>query len=396
MWLEEVLKSTKELESPKRYFLWAALCAVSAVIKDKVWVDRGGAYRLYPNIYVILHGPSGLRKGLPIALAKNLVSLVGNTRVISGRATIEGIIQELATAQSTPNGMISDSAGFIVASEFAASIVKNPMAITILTDLFDRQYHSGDWKNILKQGPEKLKAPIITLFGGANEAQFRDAINNRDILGGFLGRTFMINETSRNTVNSLAYKLTDPPNAEALSIYLRELVQVQGEFKVTDDALALYDNWYRDIVGEDVDDETGTVLRIGDHVFKVAMLFALTVHPELTITESSMRTAIRLVEPLIPSAQKTASGKGKSSLAEQTQRVIEVLMASPNRSISRERLLATNWKDFDALDLDRIMLTLVHSNVVKESQEEKGKMYYQITEEAVEQINNFRGRKRSN
>src|SRR3990167_58763 len=110
-WLDEVLASAEELESPRRYFLWSALTAISAVVKDSVWVNRGGAYNLYPNIYVILYGPSGLRKGLPIALARQMVTEVGNTRVISGRSSIEAIIQELATAHTSPGRIIADSAG---------------------------------------------------------------------------------------------------------------------------------------------------------------------------------------------------------------------------------------------------------------------------------------------
>lgn len=313
--------------------------------------------------------------------------------MISGRSTIEGIIQELATVQSTPNGVINDSAGFIVSSEFASSIVKNPMAITILTDLYDRMYHTGDWKNTLKIGPEKLKKPIITLFGGANDFQLKDALTQRDMFGGFLGRTYMIAETKRNTINSLARPIKNVLDRDRAADYLKKLTELEGEFKVEEDALDYYDAWYRNIIGEDVDDETGTLLRIGDHVFKIAMLYALTVTPNLLISKHCMEVAVSLAEPLIPSAKRTATGKGKSTLSEQTYQVIQVLMDAPHRRLSREYLLNHYWKDFDALDLDRIVLTLTDANVVRASQEEKGKLYYEITDEAAEQITKFEARK---
>lgn len=394
-WLDEILESTKKLESPKRYFLWSALSAVSAIVKDNVWVNRGNAYNLYPNIYVILYGPSGLRKGLPIALAKELVTKVGNTRVISGRASIEAILQSLGTAFTSPGRVINDSAGFIVASEFASSIVHNPAAITILTDLYDRIYNKGNWDNLLKSGSEKLKKPIVTLLGGANPAQFADVINNRDMEGGFLGRTFIISETKRNTINSLARPIENPPNADKLAEHLVALSTLRGEFHVTEEALDIFDEWYRDVFKDDPEDITGTMLRLGDIVFRTAMLLALSSGVELYIGKAIMEAAITLSEPLVPDAQKTTMGKGKSDMAEQTAVFIRALARAPEYTISRINLLKSNWRDFDALDCDRIVLTLTDSNVVKVWEGEKGKLYYTLTPEAVTSINEMNRRKTS-
>ena len=38
------------------------LPAISAVVKDNVWLDRQ-IYNLYPNIYVMFHARVGLKKG---------------------------------------------------------------------------------------------------------------------------------------------------------------------------------------------------------------------------------------------------------------------------------------------------------------------------------------------
>lgn len=393
-WLDDLLESTNELESPRRYFLWSGLCAISAVVKDHVYVNRGNAYTLHPNLYVILYGPTGLRKGLPIALARDLVSIVGNTRVISGRSSIEAILQELGTARSTPKGMISDSAGFIVSSEFASSIVRNPTAITILTDLYDRIYNTGEWKNLIKSGPDKLKRPIVTLLGGANEAQFKDILTTRDVEGGFLGRTFVISETKRHTLNSLARPITNPPNREKLAQYLAELSKLKGEFSVSDEALGFFDEWYQDTFSDGAEDPTGTLLRMGDIVFRVAMLLALSIAPELKIGKSMIEAAITLTEPLVPSAQRTTHGQGKSSMAAQTAKFIEVLIRTETHRMSREDILRRNWRDFDSLDLDRIVLTLTDSNVIMASVEEKGRVYYELTSDAVEQIEQMKHRRR--
>jgi hypothetical protein len=99
-WVNEVMDSTKELESPRSFFYWSALTTISAILKDNVWIDRGGAFKLYPNIYVMLLAGSALRKGLPVALSKNIVQLVNNTKLIVGRSSIQGILKELSEAKT--------------------------------------------------------------------------------------------------------------------------------------------------------------------------------------------------------------------------------------------------------------------------------------------------------
>jgi hypothetical protein len=85
-WVEHIVEEHKEFESPLSFWRWAALAAISAVVKDSVWINRGTMYDLYPNIYVMFHAESGLKKGPPVALAKKLVKEVNNTRIISVRS----------------------------------------------------------------------------------------------------------------------------------------------------------------------------------------------------------------------------------------------------------------------------------------------------------------------
>jgi hypothetical protein len=72
----------------------------------------------------MLYAKSGLRKGKPISLIKQLVNEVNNTRMISGRSSIQAILQEMGTAYTLPGGkVINKSDAFIVASELSSSLV---------------------------------------------------------------------------------------------------------------------------------------------------------------------------------------------------------------------------------------------------------------------------------
>ena len=72
-WLTELVNQHKEYESPLSFWRWAGLAAISAVVKDNIWIDRAGLFKQYPNIYVILYADSGPKKGAPIVMARTLV-----------------------------------------------------------------------------------------------------------------------------------------------------------------------------------------------------------------------------------------------------------------------------------------------------------------------------------
>lgn len=361
-WLKELVAQHEELESPQSFWYWSGLCAISAVIKDQVWLDRH-AYRLYPNIYVILHADSGLKKGPPVGLAKSLVRRVNNTRIINGRSSIQGILKELGTAYTVPGGRaITKSVGFIVASEFSSSIVADPSALTILTDLYDRQYNAGSWRSLLKMETFELKDPTISLLVATNDAHFSDFLEDKDIHGGFIGRTFMIAESQVHRLNPLIKPLKKQPDHDKLAEYLKKIASLNGPFKPLNETTAgqLYETWYynfyRTAKDQEVKDETGIVQRLGDHVLKVAMLLSMAEDGSLIITEDQMTEAIYQCERLLGNVRKTTHGKkGMAQNKNQKALIINELLQRDNHEITREMLMKKYWMNFNATELSEIM-----------------------------------------
>src|SRR4249920_2360303 len=127
--IEALLIYTNASESPKKYYYWSGLSAIASVVKSNVYLDKF-YYKLFPNIYVLLVGRSGLRKGPPVHLAKTLVSTIDNTRIFAGRMSIQGIIADLSRAITKSNGgpPITAADGALFASEFASFIIQDSSA----------------------------------------------------------------------------------------------------------------------------------------------------------------------------------------------------------------------------------------------------------------------------
>ncbi len=345
-WLEDVLISTSEVETPAIFYLWSALVTISAVVKDNIWLSRGGHYNLYPNIYCILHADSGLKKGPAINLAKDLVKKVNNTRIISGRSSVQAILKEMGTAQTLPGGKVMNkSNAFIVSSELSASLVSDPAALTILTDLYDRNYNEGEYRSLLKMETFNLKDPTITMFGGINEAHAQTFFDQKDIRGGYYARTFLVYEKESAVINSLAYRLKNPLNKDKLTGYLIKLASLTGpivELADKDNKLTevgdYFNNWYikfkKEVRDSGIKDFTGTLNRFDDSVLKVAILLSLAKEPKLEIDLESLKQAIDICQKLVGNARRTTLKEdSKQSFAEQKQLIIEEVSNSQSINI---------------------------------------------------------------
>lgn len=341
----------------------------------------------------MLHAESGLKKGPPISMARQLVKPVNNTRIISGRSSIQGILKDLGTAYTQPGGKItSKSVAFICSSELSSSIVEDPVATKILTDLYDRQYNVGEWRSLLKMETFELKDPTITMLTATNEAMSEDFFTRSAIQGGYFARTFIVYEKETSVSNSLIYPLSHPPNYVGSADYLKQLAKLTGEFHPTASAEKsdkfrfrktkhgrdiwfnevgiIYDDWYenfKEVVKTSERDETGTLNRFGDSVLKVAMLLSLAREPTLILTEEAMSEAIIECEKLLGNVRKTTMGRhGISQSAILKTMIIMELLNRDNHQVTRTVLMKKIWQHYEKpAEFDDIMQSFDAAGMIK-------------------------------
>ena len=398
-WIQRVVDLHSELESPESFWRWAAISALSAVVKDSVWLDQQ-IFKMYPNIYTMFHADSGLKKGPPVNMAKKLVTMVNNTRVISGRGSIQGILKDLGTAYTQPGGrVVNKSVAFICSSELSSSIVEDKVATKILTDLYDRIYNEGEWKHLLKMETFSLKDPTITMLTATNEAMADDFFTRSAIKGGYFARTFIVyeNAKSNTNVNSLLYPLEEQIKYGDIVDYLKQIVQLAGPFhplasttqseeyrfrKIKrgksgnreiwfNEPGLIFDDWYEQFSEikrmAETKDETGTLNRFDASVLKVAMLLSLSEHPKLIITTKAMREAIIMCERLLGNVRRTTLGKdGIAPSAMLKTMIIMELLNRDGHSISRRMLMKKMWQHYSTHEeFDAMMLSFQSAEIIE-------------------------------
>lgn len=363
-WIDDVLLETEHVETPRSWLWWSLCCSISAAMANEYYlVTLKGAVIYKANIYVILLGESGLGKNFPVKLARRLVERAEVTRVIAGRSSIQAIIQELSQAKSREKrGPITDSRGFVVNGELSTAVIKDPDSLTILTDLYDG---NDNWVNNLKMGREKLKDPYITALFGSSPSHFHESVPQVNIEGGYIGRNLLIEEQKR-------YKDTDLfdeddgdfdentfPFAKFIP-HIEKIASEGGRIIPSPDAKKLFNSFRKDWRSKQLEDKTGFVNRVPDHILKTAMILSCAEYENnKIITETHIERAIEKVVPLAYTSKKTSEGKGTDPLAFQTKMVLDFLLQAPENTLRKKQLLTKGYGNYDSITLDRIMDNLI-------------------------------------
>jgi hypothetical protein len=399
-WLDTLLESAKESESPSRYFWWSGLAAISAAAGKRIYLQRGAFYKLYPNIYVALvSARSGLRKGIPIMTAKRLVTGLDSVRVISGCNSIQALTKELSMQQTFKSGaVINEAQGMMISDEFESFITEDPRALTYLTALHNTHEHEDSWKKRLKGSPlEELKSPCLTLLVASNEALFESMVKQKDIEGGFIARTFIVHESKRKLINDLMYteeeiKLLleeDTKSYDILLNRLKDINKLSGKMKLSPQAINLYSSWYEQLAIVDTDDRTGSFDRLGDQVLKVAMLISISNNDSLVITDKDLLRAIEASEHCILNARAISMEKEKGDINPVIAKVLKELLKADNQTITRKRLMMNTH--IESIILDRALDTLIQRGAIDEPRRNSRKeIFYRMKKEVYETYVKFK------
>ena len=377
-WIHDLIKEHQAVETPNSWIYWSLIfCVSSAAANAYTLRTLKGNLLYYPNLYIILMGESGLGKGYPVNLAKRLLQQADITRVIAGRSSIQAIIKEGSTTRSA-NGkpVITDSRMAIINGELSTAIIQDPDSLTVLTDLYDRNYNPN-WTNMLKgDGQEKLKDPYITCLFGSSPAHFYDSIPQANIEGGYIGRNLVIYEEKRSKDLDLLDSEEESVDEDRFTNYIApkyvpHLIKIaanKARIIPSDAARTIFNNWRKEwrATQSQYNDKTGFVNRVPDHTLKVAMCLALSRYENnTTITESDITEAIDKISNLIYASSKASEGTGLDPMAAQTKRVVDYLIAAQDNQLLRKELLVRGYGDYDPTTLDKIIDALMEMGWVR-------------------------------
>lgn len=368
-WLADYIEYTLKTEPPTVYHFFAGAVAMSSALARNVYFRRGTG-TIYPNLGVILVGPSGrVRKTTACNLAIELYQAVGGN-VLADKVTPESFIEAFRDE--------TEAIGLIYAPELAVFLGKqkyNEGMIPMLTRLMDNPDH---WKSAtIMRGEVELHNVGLTFLGASTLDWIQTAIPKDAFGGGFMSRLIFIVQERTPRVFS-----EPPPKDEklrrSLLNRLRQMTLVRGEFKRTDEAFAWWDKWYKRLTDRVADNKhfAGYLARVPEQAWRIAMILAISEGQksgELVIGVTHFQQAVKIlewVEHMLPNAFDQMS----ENVAGQDQMSIIQMLKKNGGVMTHSELLRRNSRRMNKDTFKKYMDTLRESSLVE--YDYKVKQYY--------------------
>ncbi len=341
---------------------------------------------MYPNVYVLLLADSAVhRKGNPVRFCEKLTAKIGNTKIISGRTSIQAILDELARGETNPKTgrIVKGGSSLFSAPELSAGIVNDPEAIKILTDIYD--FKDEYTSRLRGTGTFHIKNICFTMMAASNESLLVDLYDEKARTGGLLGRTFLVKPNEFRQANSL---FDFPDTTESMKKIVEALLAIsklEGEMSINEAARKEYNDWYKPFRAsqERVKDKTGILGRIHTSILKLAMVLCADHSLNLEIKKHHIEEAISEATSLLPNYTQFVLSGGKSPIASMATLVLQQLYDAEGHALSRVYLIRTNWNEFSIEDFDKFISTMEQAEMIQGTMFDGG-IGYKLTKKCIE------------
>lgn len=361
-------------EVPVAYHFYVGLSLLAACVADRIWFEKKKGFRLTPNLYTFLLGPSAIGKGDAIDEALKFVRPDGRIHLYAGDATAPALLRHMARPASGPKAPdgppapLPNSRIYFVTPELAMSLGKGEKAdslIKLMTEMFSGRPYPLT-KATVTRGEATLTGYTVNWLAGTTSEWLHDCVPREAIKGGFWGR--ILAYSAEYDLDRRFRRPEYPPDYDRVVAYLQEqldaLTYIEGEMRMTEQCERVEDLWYTWRPQPDDDDLVPSWKRAHDMVLKLAMLFSVAESPDLLITHEHFNQAIKIVDL---AAKSLPALLDSASVTPETEGIILVaqLMRSWGR-VSRQHLLATTYKrGITETRLNEIVNTLIGAGKLK-------------------------------
>ena len=380
--LSSYLNYTAQSESPTRYHIWCFLGVVAAALQRKVWIDMN-FFKVFPNMYVVLVGPPGVKKTTAIRIATNLVSSNPDIHISADATTREALIKAMKDAQQTISFEGSEmKIGFhssltIVSEELSVFLGKeNHALLSFLTNLYDC---SDKWEYRTKNmGTDILHGTWLNMLAATTPAWLSGSIPLTAIGGGFTSRIIFIVEDEPRHKKAIPKKTPEEKIIqEEITYDLEQIALLQGEMKLTPEASTYFENWYMTKEDKLATDSrfSGYSARKHIHLLKVAMLLSICEDNDLVITAKHLELGLGLIDELEDKMVDAFGAAGRSDVGLDVDDILNVVKIA--KKIPRRDLLRGLYRDVSPFKFQQAMTQLIDMKYIHQYISNDGNIIYE-------------------
>lgn len=336
---------------------------IAGALQRRSYLDWG-FNRVYPNLFVVLVGPSGkCRKGTAIDIGLNFLRKL-NIHLAAESLTREALIRSLAETQQdhlnpTTQATESHCSLTILAEEFGVFLgVQQHQVMQDLCDLYDSR---DFWEYRTKtSGTDRLNGVCLNMCAATTPEYLQTALP-RDALGvGLTSRIIYVSEEEK--AKNLARPFLTARQKDLSPKLEKDLEQIHlmsGEFKVKEEVLQLYEDWYNNPDQDPgVDDERfgGYNARRATHLRKLWMLSSASRCGERIVNEWDFERSLLILRETEKKMSRAFGALGVNKLAPIMEKVYAVILKK--KLVLHSELCNAFYRDANPMDMKIIVAAL--------------------------------------
>lgn len=372
-WLSTyVAYASKTTEPPMAYHWWVGVSILAGALQRRVYF-QAGFDTLYPNLYIILVGPSGTaRKGTACSIGLDLLRQMSRIRVVADSLTKQALIQTMVNSLDSYVDPMSGKTIFqspvtIYSEELAVFLGENDNDFLVtLTNWFDSR---DVWKYETKTaGKDHVKGVCVNLLGATAPDWMKTMFPKAAIGGGFTSRViFVVEEGAEKIVADGRLTIEQEQWQEYLINDLEKVCMLTGEFLMTENAMDRYQAWYVEtrksspVISSPY--FNGYCARRATLVRKLSMVMSASRGDDHMIKTVDFDRALQLLEAAEVKMPRAFSGLGDARYAEATERILDLLVK--HGKMRRSTILRTLFPDVDDYVCSVAVSTLCAMGVVR-------------------------------
>lgn len=372
--LDKYLEFVENTEPAYLYNVWCALSAVASVLQRKCWLEWGHD-KIHTNMYIVLVGPPGARKGTAMKPTQALLRDVG-IKFAAESATKEALIREFEDCdeieidKNNINTLLSHSSLTAFLEELTVFMRTGD---NLFVSFLNRWYDCPDpfTYNTIKGGSVDIPNLWFNLLGATTPELMRSNLSVDVIGSGFPSRVVFVYASTKRKV------IARPDTRPELKDMHRSLVEtlskinlLRGTFKYTEAYMKAYEKWY---VTQEDDKNLKSLANNGmfegylnrrpTHLRKVSMALNASRGGHMVLDLEDFLRAKDLLEKTEVFMRQAFEGMGNSTNREQLTIVLRLIVQ--NKKMTLEQLQRLVILDVTASQLDEVLRALEIGGFIK-------------------------------
>ena len=371
-WLDGFMKLTDNSEPPTLFKRWAGISAIASALQRKVRLELGLSLTFYPNLYIVLVGPSATGKGTAMKFASDIIEQVPSIRLSAQATSLQALIRRMKETNLTDIDLVTGEQQYhssltIFSTEFTVFLgYHNKELISALCEWYD--CHSRWSYETIARKKEEVIGVWVNIFGGTTPDAIHASLPIESIGAGLTSRIIFVVEQKRGKLVILPTKTEEEIILQQSLINdLETISMLSGKMSYTKEFMEFYESWcYNADVNPPFYDRKfdGYCGRRRKHLLTLSMICCASHTDEMVMSIDDITRAATLLSEVEIKMGTVFKGMGRSDISSLINDAILFIISSHTPDIPVWQFAKHFEGDMDKFVMDRVLSTIESMNLV--------------------------------